>query len=718
MKTGQPSTPFVRRLALVLAPALALVLLWLLVSVVHADPDTIYVSTTGTDDPSCGTVGSPCRTIPHAVDNRAQAGDVVVVAAGTYTEAFSLKAGVVISGAGAGVTIVDGENARGPLVTADDGGIGGSTVLRGLTIRRGFTDTVGSGVYVDNGAAPAIEDCVIRENVSSVGGGGLSILFASPALSNVQVLSNAAGWSGGGLFILDGSPVLNGVQVLSNTADQDGGGVYVCGDGSPIFIGGQVAGNRVITGSGGGIFVDGGSSPAISGTQVVSNAAGWGGGGIYLQDSQAVLTNVQVLSNTAQDGAGIQVWPVSAPTITGGEVRGNVASDGGGGIHVAGDSSPFIDGVMVRDNQALGVAYGGGGIYVTGDASPVIHGGQVLSNAAAGSGGGIYVYAGATAAVSGTHVISNVAGDGFGGGVAVDYEASAVMTDVHVLSNTAAWDGGGVFVNQDSTLTFVGGRVQGNEAAGDGGGFDVTFDSTALLEGVQVLGNRDSGWVGGIYLHYLVTATVRNCTVADNTNYGIRVEDAGVVTITQSTVYSNAVGGIYLASSTLVEHTLVYSHISSFPRCGICVTDGSPTLADVTSRHNYHGVYVNGSNAHPTIRNSHLLSNTLGLYLQQGNATLGDAPGQGNNVYGNGYGVFNSVPHVTCIAASYNYWGAAGGPDDDSEDADACYPSGNTNDNDGGDDVTNGVRYDPWVDDLIGDQRRIYLPLVVRNDTS
>jgi parallel beta-helix repeat protein len=361
--------------------------------------------------------------------------------------------------------------------------------------------------------------------------------------------------------------------------------------------------------------------------------------------------------------------------------------------------------------------HGGGGVFVTGGASPVIHGGRVLSNTAVGSGGGIYVYDGALATISGTHVISNVARDGFGGGVAVDYEAAAVMADVHVLNSTAGWDGGGVWVNQDSALTFIGGQVHGNEAVGDGGGIDVTFDSTALIEDVQVFGNRDSGWAGGIYLHYLVTATVRSCTVADNANYGIRVtDDAGAITITQNTVYSNAVGGIYLASSsTLVEHTLVYSH-TDFPRCGVCVTDGDPTLVDITSRHNYYGVYVNGSSVHPIIRNSHLLSNTFGLYLQKGDAALGDAPGLGNNIYGNGYGVFNSVPHVTCIAASYNYWGAAGGPDDDSGSADACYPSGNTNDNDGGDDVNDGVWYGSWLNAPIGfGDRRVYLPLALRD---
>jgi hypothetical protein len=541
----------------------------------------IYVSTTGGDDPSCGAVDSPCRTISYAVDNRAQAGATVSVAAGVYTETFSLKAGVIISGTGAGATIVDGENLRGPLVTAVGSDVTDATVLRDLTIQRGITATFGGGVLITDGAAPAIENCAIRENTAGIDGGGLYILEAFPTLKDTQIISNAAGWEGGGLYIFDGSPMLDNVQVLSNTAGWNGGGVSMYWYAAPTFTGGRVAANTVITDNGGGIAIGWYASPILSGTQIVSNTAGWLGGGISIDEgSQAALTNVQVLSNTAQSGGGIQVWSASTPTIVGGEVRGNVATDSGGGFLVVGDgSSPLISGVVVRDNRATGEEYvsGGGGIYVTGGASPTIADVHVLSNTTDGSGGGCYIDFGSLAIISGTSVVGNVAENGFGGGIAIDYESSAVMTHVDVLSNTTSDDGGGVWVNQDSALTFSGGRVQGNEAvSGSGGGLDITFQSTALISGVQVLDNRDDWFAGGIYLSYIVTPTIHNCTIASNTHYGVRIEtDVEAVTITQSIVRNNDSGGVYLNDGHLdLARTWVYGNGG----CGVCAWDGDVAL--------------------------------------------------------------------------------------------------------------------------------------------
>jgi len=48
-----------------------------------ADP-TIFVATTGTDTPSCGTVAVPCATIGYAYSVRAASGDTINVAAGQY----------------------------------------------------------------------------------------------------------------------------------------------------------------------------------------------------------------------------------------------------------------------------------------------------------------------------------------------------------------------------------------------------------------------------------------------------------------------------------------------------------------------------------------------------------------------------------------------------------------------------------------------------------
>ncbi|MBM4460154.1 MAG: hypothetical protein FJ011_20725, partial [Chloroflexi bacterium] len=72
---------------------------------------TVYVDASlGSDSPTCGaTAGSAaCRSIGYALANRVTTGGTVSVAAGTYTERITLRPGVRVQGAGAGVTTLDG----------------------------------------------------------------------------------------------------------------------------------------------------------------------------------------------------------------------------------------------------------------------------------------------------------------------------------------------------------------------------------------------------------------------------------------------------------------------------------------------------------------------------------------------------------------------------------------------------------------------------------
>lgn len=61
-------------------------------------PTTHYVATTGDDDAGNGTEGSPWQTIQHAI-NTADAGDIIEVAGGTYTETLQVFKGITINGA-------------------------------------------------------------------------------------------------------------------------------------------------------------------------------------------------------------------------------------------------------------------------------------------------------------------------------------------------------------------------------------------------------------------------------------------------------------------------------------------------------------------------------------------------------------------------------------------------------------------------------------------
>ncbi len=85
---------------------LALVLLLVLgAGTALANPGTVYVATTGTDSLTCGTAGSPCKTIQYAITTRAVNGDTISVAAGTYTPAatININKSVTLQGPQAGV---------------------------------------------------------------------------------------------------------------------------------------------------------------------------------------------------------------------------------------------------------------------------------------------------------------------------------------------------------------------------------------------------------------------------------------------------------------------------------------------------------------------------------------------------------------------------------------------------------------------------------------
>ena len=49
-----------------------------------------YVSSSGTDNGSCGSEGSPCQTIQYALDNKVSAGDTLYIRGGTYRETITI----------------------------------------------------------------------------------------------------------------------------------------------------------------------------------------------------------------------------------------------------------------------------------------------------------------------------------------------------------------------------------------------------------------------------------------------------------------------------------------------------------------------------------------------------------------------------------------------------------------------------------------------------
>ncbi len=148
-----------------------------------------HVAPIGDDNNNdCTDSTNPCGTIQHAIDI-ATYGDTVMVDEGTYIETITLKAGVSVSGKGAGQSIIDG-NRQGTVVTAIGSDITETTIISGFTITggngRSQDNFNGGGIYIAGGAFPVIINNTITGNVASSYGGGI---YATESL-NLRIITH------------------------------------------------------------------------------------------------------------------------------------------------------------------------------------------------------------------------------------------------------------------------------------------------------------------------------------------------------------------------------------------------------------------------------------------------------------------------------------------------------------------------------------------------
>lgn len=158
------------------------------------------------------------ETIQQAID-AAGPGDIVTVAQGEYFEEITLKAGVVVQGAGEGLSIINGGGDYGDVVRAIGNDIGNETKLLGFTITgaiSGGSMPGGGGVFCNSGAAPEIAGNRIEGNDT-----GIATWNHSDALihNNVVVDNNYTAVS-----LSSESAVINNTIAHNNIGIYDGGG--------------------------------------------------------------------------------------------------------------------------------------------------------------------------------------------------------------------------------------------------------------------------------------------------------------------------------------------------------------------------------------------------------------------------------------------------------------------------------------------------------------
>lgn len=239
--------------------------------------------------------------------NASGAGDVVLVAPGTYHETLQVLAaqdGVsLMSSGGPDVTILDGGHQVFTVVGFES--VGPATRLVGFTIMNGGSppSTTGGGIQCF-GAAPEIRGNIIRDNAGQAAGGLYLDGASAPWIVDNVILDNdAPNGSGGGIYCDHGSNArIEGNVIARNTCAAYGGGITVWAHSAPTLIGNTIVANQAAL-TGGGVYVVAQAHVTSSHDLIAFNSAG---GGVRVDDalSSAALTCDDVYGNAGFDVSG------------------------------------------------------------------------------------------------------------------------------------------------------------------------------------------------------------------------------------------------------------------------------------------------------------------------------------------------------------------------------------------------------------------------------
>ncbi|MGI4789571.1 MAG: Ig-like domain repeat protein [Janthinobacterium lividum] len=198
----------------------------------HVSPQ--YVSPSGNDS-NLGTQTSPKLTIQAAINSTLN-GDTVIVEDGTYTGPGNVdldlggRSLMVSSQNGAATTIIDcggNSNAFHRAFSFYSGETG--IVIRGFTIQNGYETNSGGGIVVSS-ANVSIQNCLIKNNVASEGGGIYTDTYngTTVSITNCQFVGNSAVY-GGAIICFGysaGTTLIQNCLIAGNNATNFGGGIY------------------------------------------------------------------------------------------------------------------------------------------------------------------------------------------------------------------------------------------------------------------------------------------------------------------------------------------------------------------------------------------------------------------------------------------------------------------------------------------------------------
>jgi CSLREA domain-containing protein len=254
----------------------------------------------------------------------------------TLSQQLQVSDSVTITGAGAGVVTVSGNNVHRVFEVDDRAATVISVAISGLTLTQGNSGTEpGGAILLAGNEALALSGMVIAGNSAGDDGGGLFVGTGGRlTLENTTISDNQAARRGGGVFVTFGALTVENATISLNQAADSGGGIYFLGSGQLVVGNSTISGNSAVNDGGGVLIGIGADDSEILNSTISGNSAGDDGGGIDISSNFAAIRNSTVAFNTANSD--------NSPS-----------NNSGGGLFVISTAAVLLQSTIVADNAVI-----------------------------------------------------------------------------------------------------------------------------------------------------------------------------------------------------------------------------------------------------------------------------------------------------------------------------------------------------------------------------